>query len=252
MIADRCICLRKVEYSETSQILHLLSREHGIIRVLAKGAHRRTKAGASKFDGGVDLLDLGSAVFIDPAGKDLATLTEWHQDDGHLELRKSLRAMYLAQLAAELLSELLEEQDPMPLLFDRLEFTLPALATVSREEVFLAFHLDVIREAGFLPELGACGNCQSTTNLVAFSPGHGSVICRNCQPQVPRHVVIDLRLLNLLRSVLTLPRVGGVAQRLPRITRHQTDPLNRLLIAHVQHAIGKALRLRSYVLEPEK
>lgn len=251
MIADRCICLRKVEFSETSQILHLLAREHGIVHVMAKGAHRRTKAGASKFDGGVDLLDLGSAVFIDPAGKDLATLTEWHQDDGHLELRRSLRAIYLAQFAAELVNELLETLDPMPDLFDRLEQTLPALATASREEAFLAFHLDVINVAGFLPELTECGICQSTTNIVAFSPSHGTVICRNCLPQAPRHLLTDVRLLNILRSLLKLPRVDGVAMRLPRLTRHQTDPLNRLLIAHVQHAIGKALRLRTYVLGPE-
>ena len=59
LVNDRCICLRKIEYSETSQILALFSRGHGLVRVIAKGAHRRTKAGASKFDGGVDLLDVG-------------------------------------------------------------------------------------------------------------------------------------------------------------------------------------------------
>ena len=60
-VHDRCICLRKVEYSETSQILLLFSREHGLQKVIAKGAHRRTKAGSSKFDGGADLLDVGHA-----------------------------------------------------------------------------------------------------------------------------------------------------------------------------------------------
>src|SRR2546421_241409 len=45
---DRCVCLRKVEYSETSQILTLFGREHGLMSVIAKGAHRTTKQGASK------------------------------------------------------------------------------------------------------------------------------------------------------------------------------------------------------------
>ena len=44
---DRCVCLRKVEYSETSQILLLFGRTHGRVQLIAKGAHRRTKAGAS-------------------------------------------------------------------------------------------------------------------------------------------------------------------------------------------------------------
>src|SRR3982751_5647312 len=104
---DKCICLRKVEYSETSQILLLFSREHGLLRAIAKGAHRRTKAGASKFDGGLDLLDLGDAVFSLRLEKDLATLTEWSLRDGHLELRSNLRALYLGQYAAELCSLLI-------------------------------------------------------------------------------------------------------------------------------------------------
>jgi DNA repair protein RecO (recombination protein O) len=136
---DRCICLRKVEYSETSQILTAFGREHGLMRVIAKGAHRTTKAGASKFGGGIDLLDLGDAVFTLDLEKQLGTLTEWKLTEGHLELRKNLRAMYLAQYAAELVSFLIEEHDPHPDLFDQLEQTLTALATPHQEEAFLAF-----------------------------------------------------------------------------------------------------------------
>ena len=40
LLHDRCICLCKVEYSETSQILLLFSRDYGLQRVVAKGAHR--------------------------------------------------------------------------------------------------------------------------------------------------------------------------------------------------------------------
>src|SRR5215470_3902677 len=126
---DRCICLRKVEYSETSQILTLFGQTHGLMRVIAKGAHRTTKAGASKFGGGIDLLDLGDAVFTLDLEKNLGTLTEWKLTEGHLELRKNLRAIYLAQYAAELVSFLIEEHDPHPGLFDRFEQTLSELAT---------------------------------------------------------------------------------------------------------------------------
>src|SRR5881394_3860879 len=119
--SDHCICLRKVEYSETSQILSLFSRKHGIFRAIAKGAHRRTKAGASRFDGGIDLLDLGQAVFTEDTGRELCTLTDWKLQDGRLELRQSLRGLYLGLYAAELVAMLLEEHDPHAELFDRLE-----------------------------------------------------------------------------------------------------------------------------------
>src|SRR3954468_18750762 len=118
---DRCICLRKTEYSETSQIVTLLSREHGVVRAIAKGAHRRTKAGSSKFDGGLDLLEVGEAVFIHDPARDLATLTEWSLREGHLEIRLNLRGMYLGLYAGEMLSQLIEEHDAHPELFDRFE-----------------------------------------------------------------------------------------------------------------------------------
>src|SRR3954471_635053 len=140
---DRCICLRKFEYSETSQILTLLGREQGLLRVIAKGAHRTTKQGASKFGGGIDLLDLGQAVFTRDLEKQLGTLTEWTLQDGHLGLRQNLRSLYLGQYAGELVSVLIEEHDPHADLFDRLEQTLLDLQTAKSEEAFLAFELDL-------------------------------------------------------------------------------------------------------------
>ncbi|MCC6239257.1 MAG: DNA repair protein RecO [Phycisphaerales bacterium] len=248
---DTCICLRKFEYSETSQILTLLGREHGIVRVMAKGAHRRTKAGASKFDGGIDLLDRGQAVFTFDPARDLQTLTEWHLDEGHLELRRNLRAVYLGQYAAELLSLLLENFDPHPALFDRLEQMLPALATSQREEVFLAFELELLRQTGHLPQLGDCANCARPINSSAtayFSPSTGGAICRDCEMIIHDRLAIDARLLRLLITLLRLPHHGSMTQRLPRLTRHQTDPLNGLLAQYLQFTLGRGLRLMRYVI----
>jgi DNA repair protein RecO (recombination protein O) len=251
LVHDRCICLRKTEYSETSQILTLFSREHGIARVIAKGAHRRTKAGASKFDGGIDLLDVGEAVFSHDLVRELPPLTEWNLREGHLALRKSLRGIYLGLYAAELVGRLIEEHDPHPQLFDRLEETLPELASERREEVFLGFELDLLRESGYLPELSGCVSCGSAAEnggLYWFSPARGGIVCRNCEQATPDRLSIDTRLLGLMQSILRLPRENGSPARLPMLTRHQTDPINRLLAHHVQHTLGKQMRMPRYVL----
>ena len=251
LVSDRCICLRKVAYSETSQILLLFARNHGLVRVIAKGAHRTTKAGASKFGGGIDLLDQADAVFTHDPERELSTLTEWSLRDGHLELRNHLRGMYLAQYAAELVGLLIEEHDPHPDLFDRLEHTIKELATARAEEVFLAFELDLLRETGYLAELAhcvACGRDAAASDATFFSPGRGGVVCRNCEGVVPDRLGIDLRLVRLVQGIMKLPRTNGTAQRLPRLTRHQTDPINRLFAQHVEHTLGRRLRLPRYVL----
>ena len=253
LVQDRCICLRKTEYSETSQILTLFSRAHGIVRVIAKGAHRRTKAGASKFDGGIDFLDVGQAVFSHDPARDLPPLTEWNLCEGHLELRRSLRGIYLGLYAAELVGRLFEEHDAHPDLFDRLEGVLADLATPRREEAFLAFELDLLRESGYLAELFACALCGTEmdgTEAAFFTPGRGGVVCRNCEGAAPDRTPLDPRLLRMLQGVLRLPRSNGAIIRLPQLTRHQTDPINRLFADHVEHTLGKRLKLPRYVLSP--
>ncbi len=250
---DSCICLRRVEYSETSQILTLFGREHGLLRLIAKGAHRRTKAGASKFDGGVDLLDLGDAVFSLRLEKDLATLTEWSLRDGHLELRQNLRALYLGQYAAELCSLLIEEHDPHPQLFDRLTQTILDLHTHRQEEVFLAFQLDLFREAGYLPNFAACANCGSEFTdrdpHWSFSAFRSGLVCRNCETIAHDRIPLDAHLISLIATLTRLPRLDdATAARLPRLTRHQTDPLNHVFAEHMQHTLARRLHLPRYVL----
>jgi len=250
MVSDRCICLRKVEYSETSQILTLFGRNTGLLQVIAKGAHRQTKAGASKFDGGIDLLDLGNAVFTFDSSRDMHTLTEWKLRDGHLNLRKTLRGMYLALYAAELLNNLVEAHDPHPELFDRLRHTLPHLGGNRSEEVFLAFHLDLLRQSGHQVELETCVNCgqmPAPSCDTFYSSSRGGLICRNCEGVVRDRYRLDGRLLRIAQQVLRLPRTHGTPQRLPQLTRHQTDPLNSLLAKHIEFAVGKNLRMRPLV-----
>ncbi len=161
VVHDRCVCLRKTEFSETSQIVTLFSRTYGILPLIAKGAHRQTKAGASKFSGGIDYLDAGEAGFSHDPARDLPPLTDWHLTEGHQSLRHHLRSIYLGLYSAELVNRLIEEHDPHPELFDRLEATLSDLATPRREEIFLAFELDLLRESGYLPEVFACVNCEN-------------------------------------------------------------------------------------------
>ncbi len=251
MRKDRCICLRKFEYSETSQILALFGRELGMFRVIAKGAHRRTKAGASRFDGGIDLLDLGDAVMTDPATKELATLTEWKQVDGHLELRTNQRTLYLALYAAELTGLMMRESDPHPELFDLLMWVLAELSSERAEESFVSFQLELLRQTGFMPELGVCVNCGQAieSGKVYFSPQDGGIVCRICPPPAGPRIATDARLIRILQTILKLPRAAkGIPQRLPKLTRVQTDPVNRLLAEYIRYTLGHDLRVAGFVM----
>jgi DNA repair protein RecO (recombination protein O) len=249
---DRCICVRKVEYSETSQILTLFGREHGLFKVIAKGAHRRTKAGYSKFDGGADLLDVGYANFTFDTAKELNTLTEWNLREGNLPLRRSLRGMHLGLYSAELVSELIQEHDPHPDLYVRLEKSLREMGSERCEEVFLAFQLDLLHQAGHLSDPGVCVACGRSVldgRPAFFSTSQGGAICRDCERTVSDRFRFEPRLLGLAQQLLKIPRIRGVPQTpLPRLLRQQTDPLNRLFASQVHQILGRRSRMSAYVI----
>lgn len=251
LICDRAICVRKYEYSETSQILALLTAHHGLIRVIARGAHRTTKAGASKFDGGIDLLDEGDALFTDRLDKDLNTLAEWKLIDGHRGVRVAQRPLYLSLYLAEIVGNVFESHDSHPDVFDRLAATLRQLETPAIEESALAMVLDLLRDSGYAPSLEQCGVCERPTageRVLYFSPSLGSVVCRNCEGQAPDRMQIDPRLIAIAENVLMLPREGGLAMRMPRLTRRQTDPLHLMLGRHLEHNTNHPYRLARYIL----
>jgi len=217
---DRAICLRKIEYSETSQILTLMTYQHGIVRAIAKGAHRRTKAGASSFDGGIDLLDYGEALWVEHTSRELSTLTQWKLLDGFLGLRQSLRAMLLAQAAAEAITVLLADHDPHPMLFGRLRMALPRLAGAQREAQFVALLSDAIQYAGFLPDWN---------ELPGLNGAGGAVAVR------------------LASMIANLPRERGAVRGLPELTPLQVKPLTRALLGHVEAVTQKPLQTRRFV-----
>jgi DNA repair protein RecO (recombination protein O) len=251
LMTDRAICVRQFDYSETSQILWLFTQDHGLMRVLAKGARRTTKAGASSFDGGVDLLDEGSSVFSDRIEKDLNTLTAWKLLEGHRELRRSQRPLYLALYMGEIISFVFETRDPHPNVFTRFAATLGLLKTASLEEAAMALLLDLLEESGYMPSLDQCVNCgkpMAGERMAYFSPSRGGAVCRDCEMSIPDRMVIEPRLLGIALMLMKLPRVDGVPQRLPRLTRAQTDPLHTLLGKHMEHQTARGYRLLRHII----
>src|SRR5438046_1376391 len=127
----QALVLRTTDWSESSRIATLWTREFGKVRVLAKGG-RRIK---SNFESALDLLTHCSIVFLRKSSGSLDLLTEAQVVRRFPRLRTDLTALYAAYYVAELLADWTEEYDPHPVLFDEAVATLEMLGAPQGPEV---------------------------------------------------------------------------------------------------------------------
>ena len=117
------LVLRVTEFSETSSIVTLFTREFGKVRGLAKGARRPKGA----FESALDLLALCRIVFLRKSSDSLDLLTEAKLERRFRPPPGNLAALYAGYYVAELLNELTDVGDPHPDLFDAADRALAAL-----------------------------------------------------------------------------------------------------------------------------
>lgn len=174
------LVLKTTDWSETSRIATLWTRELGKVRALAKGARRLR----SSFENALDLLTVCSIVLLRKSSGSLDLLTEAQVVRRFPRLRSDLTALYAAYYVAELLGDWTQELDPHPRLFDAAVATLAALGGEDTGLRVMRFETTLLHELGFRPALEHCAGCQ-TTGLagmrLAFSPSAGGILCPGCQ-----------------------------------------------------------------------
>jgi DNA repair protein RecO (recombination protein O) len=251
MAAEKALAIvvRGTDWSETSRIATLFTREFGKVRALAKGG-RRLK---SNFDVAFDLLTVCEIVFLRKAsGLDL--LTEARMNEQFSPLRRNLPALYAGYYVAELLADGTQDYDPHVPLFDAAIQTLRSLGAPdapSQQEVgtsisasVSAFELVWLHELGYSPRLDACATCGrerlNPTARAFFSPTAGGVLCPECGPMVADRRMVSGAALESLRTL----NGGEGAPELPAEMRVE---VRQLLGYAVSCVLGRRPRLLSYV-----
>ncbi|MGL4553045.1 MAG: DNA repair protein RecO [Gemmataceae bacterium] len=173
------LVLRTTDWSESSRIATLFSRELGKVRALAKGG-RRLK---SSFDNGLDLLTLCDIVLIRKPSGGLDLLTEAAVVRRFPRLQRDLSALYAGYYVAELLADWTEDGDPHPALFDEAVEALHDLGEGPAGQRVLRFETVLLAEAGYSPVLDRCAGCDGPLPAagLAYSAEAGGAVCPRCQ-----------------------------------------------------------------------
>ncbi len=146
--------LRTRPCTETSLIVHWLTRDFGRISTIAKGA-RRPK---SPFAGKLDLFYLADLSYYASRRSDLHTLAEVAVRDFCPALRRDLGRFQQACYFAQLIEQSTETGTPLPGLFTLLEETLAAVAAFPPAAMAIhAFEVKLLGELGLNPAMADSG-----------------------------------------------------------------------------------------------
>ncbi len=235
-VLDDALCIRHWDWSETSQTVSLFTRNHGLVRALAKGS-KRPKA---PYSGGVELLTRGQAAFIIRPSSELALLTAWDLEETYPALRADLAAHNAGLYIADLLHHAITDHDPHPALFERVAAILRLIGAGPDARglalALLRFQWSVLVETGYAPVVdadAATGEPLPAAPTYHFSPALGGVLAepshRDAAPWPVRAETIQL-----LRA---LAAGADLAANPPATVT--LDRANRLLAAYLRHVLGR-------------
>lgn len=235
-VHDIALCIRHWDWSETSQTVSLFTRDHGLVRALAKGAKRP----GSPFSGGLELLTIGDAGLVIKPTTELALLTEWDLTEIFPTLRTNLPRQHAGLYAADLLQRMVTDRDPHPGLFDAAITLLRALDTHDDPAALLRFQFAALTSTGYRPVLDRdvrTGAELQPGKPLAFSPALGGLTSDAGSSDAPAHTDELWRV-----RPTTIAALRALESASPKEAQSSTsadiDRANRLLAAYIRHLIG--------------
>lgn len=247
-LTEHALVLRTVEFSENSQVVHVLTLEEGRVHGIAKGARRLKGA----FHGGLDTLVLGRlGLYPRKPGAGLRTLASFRVETNFPGLRRSLARFDAAEHVRALVLAFAREEQESPELF---ELTVSALRLIEASDdlaaaaVALGFEAMILQLAGFFPEVTRCVRCDREARNVhtaRLSALRGGLLCRRCRGEDPGAPEIDGRTVATLVTLGAGPLVH--AARLPVDTELRRE-LARALDTWTSSILDRRLPTRAKLM----
>jgi DNA repair protein RecO (recombination protein O) len=231
------IVLSTLRYSETSKIVRLATREHGVQSAIAKGALRPR----SRFGAALQFLSEGQARLLVKEHRELHLLAGFDLLRLHAGLASDLERYATGSALAEVMLRF-APADAHPESYDLLGEALSLLEIAPGPELeALGFRVlwQLVSTLGFAPELATCvrdGRPLPDEGGLAFSTREGGALCPTCAAghgatQLPPDARADLS---------ALLDAGAV---LPQLDRRHAEAHRRLLARYIRFHLGEGAEL---------
>ena len=182
------------DYSETSQIINIITKDNGIVGAIAKGS----KSMKSNLRSTTDKLTYGLFNLYYKEDK-LSTLTSVDVIDNFKNIKTDIEKISYATFLLELTEQVIKQSENTaiyPLLINALikinEGYDPMVITNIVELKYLAY-------LGVMPKLDGCSICDSKVLIKTLSSDLGGYVCANCYKN---EVMVDEKTIKLIRMYL--------------------------------------------------
>jgi len=217
IVTSEGIVLKTHALGDTSRIVTVYTRDHGLQKLVAKGARKAP----SRFGYALEPLSRSRFVFYWKPDSDLHLLSKAEVLDPLGSRLADLARLAHAQASLELVDRLVWGEEPHPGLYDLLVQAcescacapIPALPAVT-----LAFQLQLAAELGYRPRLDQCAvDGRPVSQRRAFSPARGGLLCDACAAREGGVVFLSADALGSLALLLSRPLLeAGDFIELPR------------------------------------
>lgn len=236
------VVLRTVEFSETSLIVTLLTKDLGQVSAIAKGA-RRPK---DPFEGSLDLLAVCRVVIIRKNNDSLDLLTEAKLHRRFRGADHSLERLYGGYYVAEMLRLLLVDHEPHSDVFDLTISVLQQLDGTGPVASSLAFFdLQILRMLGHAPSTESCTDCGTKlvmSSRMPFALEGGGIVCLSCRPRQRSIVMVRRETIHLINEIQTADLATPI-----QIPKQYYGELRSVLNRYIQNVLGRLPRMQAFL-----
>ncbi len=238
------LILRVTDFSETSRIVVIFTREFGKLSALAKGG-RKLKG---PFESSLDLLSTCQIVFLRKSTSGLDLLTEAKLVSRFHPQQRDLTCLYAGYYLAELLLGLSEDYDPHPTVYEAAQEALTMFqASETTMMGVIRFELVLLREIGQLPDFEFCAACGAKLDegrTFGFWVSEGGLICPECQREEYTQISIHAGTASALRL---LSGESEQAWKRLNLTPQQLKEVKQVTTASISHILGRRPKMLKYL-----
>lgn len=234
------IVINEKAYGETSKIINVITKEYGIIGIIAKGAR------TLKSEFRVSTAKLSYAYFniIYKEGK-LSTLVSADIINPFKSIIKDINKISYAVYILELSEQVVKQTNQN--IFDLM---LSGLIKINEGYdpliIMNIIELKYLDYLGVMPVLDRCSVCGSTNNIVTLSSDKGGYVCKNCYST---EKIISEKAIKLIRlfyyvdiSKISKLKIGDVSKK----------EINDFLDMYYDRYTGLYLRSKTFLKNLEK